>query len=101
MDTYIILSKYTSLGWKYAAPDDARKRWDVIAASLQKTLNGTVLANYVSMGGYDSVTIIAIPPGQDFQIFQCMRFLQQPGDVEITVLRAWEFDAYAPPKKGN
>jgi len=51
MDTYVILSKYTSEGWKYAGPDDARKRWEVIAASLQKTLNGKVLAHYVCMGG--------------------------------------------------
>lgn len=101
MDTYIILSKYTSQGWKYATPDDARKRWDVIAASLQKTLNGKIHAHYVTMGGYDSVVIFAIPPGQDFRFFQCLRFLQQPGDVEITALRAWEFDAFAPPKKAN
>ena len=101
MDTYVILSKYTSEGWKYAGPDDARKRWEVIAASLQKTLNGKVLAHYVCMGGYDSVVIVAIPPGQDFHILQCLRFLQQPGDVDITVLRAWEFDVFAPPKKGS
>jgi uncharacterized protein with GYD domain len=96
MDTFIILSKYTSQGRKYANPDDARKRWDVIAASLAKTLKGEVKSHYVTMGGYDSVVTFSVPPGQDFHIFQCLNFLQAPGDVEITLLRAWEFDAFAP-----
>lgn len=97
MDTYIILSKYTSEGRKYARPEHARRRWEVIAASLEKTLKGKVQSHFVTQGGYDSVVTFSIPPGQDFKMFQCLTFLQEPGDVEITVLRAWDFDKYAPP----
>ena len=97
MDTFIILSKYTSQGRKYARPEHARKRWEVIAASLEKTLKGKVLSHYVTLGGYDSVVTVAIPPGQDLHMFQCLTFLQEPGDVDLTVMRAWEFDEYAPP----
>jgi uncharacterized protein with GYD domain len=97
MDTFIILSKYTSQGRKYAKPELARKRWEVIAASLEKTLKGKVQSHYVTMGGFDSVVTFSIPPGQDFHMFQCLNFLQEPGDVEITVMRAWEFDQFAPP----
>jgi uncharacterized protein with GYD domain len=99
MDTFIILSNYTSEGRKHATPDRARKRWDVIATSLEKTLNGKVQSHYVTMGGYDSVVTVAIPPGQDFLFFRCLTSLQEPGDVEITVLRAWEFDEFAPATK--
>lgn len=96
MDTYIILSKYTPEGRKHAKPDDARRRWQVIAASLQNTLKGKVQSHYVTMGGYDSVVTFSIPPGQDFHMFQCLIGLQAPGDVEITVMRAWDFDQFAP-----
>lgn len=96
MDTFIILSKYTSEGRKYDTPEAARKRWNTIAASLEKTLNGKVLAHYVAMGEYDSVVIFSIPPGQDFRVLQCLKVLQQPGDVEIKVMKAWEFDQFAP-----
>ena len=99
MDTFIILSKYTPEGRKYAGPDLARKRWAVIAASLEKTLQGKVLSHHVTMGNYDSVVIFAIPPGRQFQLFQCLIALQVPGDVEITVMPAWEFDTFAPPAK--
>jgi uncharacterized protein with GYD domain len=100
MDTHIILSKYTSQGRQYVTPGAARTRWDIIAASLQNTLKGQVLSHYVTMGGYDSVVIFAIPPNQDYELFRCLTALLQPGDVEITVLRAWEFDKFAP-AKGN
>ena len=97
MDTFVILSKYTPAGRKYANPDDARKRWEVIAASLQKTLNGKPLAlrhpGELRFGGDFS-----IPPGQQFQMFQCLIALQAPGDVEITVMPAWDFDFRSPAK---
>jgi len=99
MDTYIILSKYTPAGRQYAMPIPARKRWEVIAASLQSTLKGTIHSHHVTMGGYDSVVTFSIPPGQEFHLFQCLIALQQPGDVEITVMRAWDFDTFAPPAK--
>lgn len=99
MDTFVILSKYTREGRKFARPEYARKRWETIAASLQKTLNGKVIANYVTMGPYDSVVIIEIPPGRQLQLFQCLIPVQEPGDVELTVMPAWEFDAFAPPAK--
>jgi uncharacterized protein with GYD domain len=99
MDTFVILSKYTPEGRKYARPDLARKRWDVIAASLQKTLGGAVLAHYVTLGPYDSLAIISIRPAQHFHMFQCLVAAQEPGDVEITVMPAWEFDQFAPPAK--
>ena len=99
MDTFVILSKYTPGGRKYAKPDQARKRWEFIAASLQNTLKGKVLAHYVTMGPYDSVVIIEIPPGRHFQLLQCLIPLQEPGDVELTVMPAWEFDTFAPPAK--
>lgn len=99
MDTYIILSKYTPAGRKYARPEHARKRFEVIAASLQKTLQGKVLSHYVTMGNYDSVLTFAIQPGRQFQLFQCLVGAQEPGDVEITVMPAWEFDTFAPPAK--
>ena len=60
MDTYVILSKYTSQGRKYATADQARKRWDVIAASLQSTLKGTILSHYVTLGSYDSVVTFTL-----------------------------------------
>jgi uncharacterized protein with GYD domain len=97
MDTYVILSKYTSQGRQYATPDQARKRWDVIAASLKSTLQGTILSHYVTLGAYDSVLTFTIPPNQDFRFLQCINQLLKPGDVEITILRAWEFDQFAPP----
>ena len=97
MDTYVILSKYTSLGRKHAKPDHARKRWDLVAYSLQTTLKGKIHSHHVTMGGYDSVVIFSIPAGRDFQLFQCLIALQEPGDVEITIMRAWEFDTFAPP----
>jgi len=31
-------------------------------------------------------------------MFQCLIALQAPGDVEITVMPAWEFDFFAPLK---
>ncbi len=99
MDTFVILSKYTPEGRKYAKPDLARKRWEVIAASLKKTLNGQILSHYVTLGGYDSVVIFSIPPGQHFHMFQCLIALQEPGDVELTVMPAWDFDQFAPPVK--
>ena len=98
MDTFVILSKYTPAGRKYANPDDARKRWAVIAASLQKTLSGKIHSHHVTMGSYDSVVIFSIPPGQQFHMFQCLIALQAPGDVEITVMPAWDFDFFAPLK---
>ncbi|HLZ01986.1 MAG TPA: GYD domain-containing protein [Bradyrhizobium sp.] len=96
MDTFIILSKYTSEGRKYATPEAARKRWTTIAASLEKTLGGKVLSHHVTMGDYDSVVIVTIQPNQDFRMFQCLNLLQQPGDVDITVMKAWDFDQFAP-----
>jgi hypothetical protein len=42
------------------------------------------------------VVTFSIPPGQDFHMFQCLIGLQAPGDVEITVMRAWDFDQFAP-----
>jgi uncharacterized protein with GYD domain len=95
-DTYIVLSKYTSAGRQYARPEHARRRWEVIEHSLRNTLKGTILSHHVTMGGYDSVVIFTIPPGQDFHLFQCLVALQQPGDVEITILRGWDFDKFAP-----
>jgi uncharacterized protein with GYD domain len=99
MDTFVILSKYTPAGRKYSKPDDARKRWDVIENSLKKTLGGTVIAHYVTLGPYDSVLIFAIRPSQHFQLFQCLVAAQEPGDVELTVMPAWEFNQFAPPAK--
>jgi uncharacterized protein with GYD domain len=99
MDTFIILSKYTSQGRKFATPEDARRRWNTIAASLENTLKGKVQSHYVTMGGYDSVVTFVIPPGQHFTLLKCLTILQEPGDVEITVLQAWEFDQFAPPAK--
>lgn len=96
MDTFIVLSKYTPQGRKYAKPEYARKRWEVIAASLEKTLQGKVLSHYVTMGDYDSVLTIAIPSSRHLQLFQCLIPVQEPGDVELTVMRAWEFDEFAP-----
>ena len=98
MDTFVILSKYTPAGRKYANPDDARKRWAVIAASLQKTLNGKIHSHHVTLGSYDSVVIFSIPAGQLLHMFQCLIALQAPGDVEITVMPAWDFDVFAPVK---
>jgi uncharacterized protein with GYD domain len=95
-DTYIILSKYTSEGRKHQRPDHARQRWEVIEHSLRNTLKGTVLSHHVTMGGYDSVVIFTLPPGQDFHLFQCIVLAQQPGDVELTILRGWDFDKFAP-----
>ena len=97
MDTYVVLAKYTSEGRKFATPDHARKRWDTIANSLKSTLGGELQSHYVTMGGYDAVVTFRIPPGRDFQLFQCFVYLQVPGDIEITVLRAWEFNQFAPP----
>jgi uncharacterized protein with GYD domain len=99
MDTFVILSKYTPAGRKYANPNDARKRWDVIEASLKNTLGGTVIAHYVTLGPYDSVLIFAIRPAQHFHLFQCLVAAQEPGDVEITVMPAWEFNQFAPAAK--
>ncbi len=98
-DTFIILSKYTSQGRKFAKPEAARKRWGVIAASLKNTLKGEVQSHYVTMGGYDSIVTVSIAPNQDFKMFQCLTALQEPGDVEISVMRAWDFDKFAPPPK--
>ncbi len=96
MDTYVVLMRYTSEGRKFATADHARKRWSTIEASLKNTLQGEVLSHYVTMGAYDAVVTFRIPPGRDFQLFQCLIYLQVPGDVEIAVLRAWEFNQFAP-----
>lgn len=98
-DIFIILSKYTTAGRKFAKPEYARKRFETIAASLQRTLNGRVLSHYVTLGNYDSVLTFEIPPGRQLQLYQCLVGAQEPGDVEITVMPAWEFDKYAPPAK--
>jgi uncharacterized protein with GYD domain len=99
MDTYVVLMRYTSEGRKFATPVHARKRWTTIETSLKNTLRGEVLSHYVTMGAYDSVVTFRIPtddPERDFALFQCLIYLQVPGDIEVTVLRAWEFNQFAP-----
>jgi uncharacterized protein with GYD domain len=98
-DTYVVLMRYTSEGRKHALPEHARKRWTTIEASLRNTLKGEVLSHYVTMGAYDSIVTFRIPsePGIDFVLFQCLVYLQVPGDIEVTVMRAWEFNQFAPP----
>jgi uncharacterized protein with GYD domain len=95
MDTYIVLLKYTSAGRRFAGPEYARRRWELIETSLKQTLKGEVLSSFVSMGEYDAVVTFSIPPHQDFHLFQCLQTLQEPGDVELTVLRAWTFEEFA------
>ena len=99
MDTFIVLAKYTSQGRKFFTPEDARKRWGLIAESLEKQ-GGNVQSHFVTMGGYDSVVTFQFPSGRDFTLFQCLNYLQAPGDIEVIVLRAWQFSQFAPTQAG-
>lgn len=94
VDIYVFLMKYTEAGVKYADAEHSKARWKQIESSLQGTLGGKVLSHYVCTGPYDAVVTVQVKPGQDFQIFQCLRILRAVGDVEITVLRAFEFGQF-------
>jgi uncharacterized protein with GYD domain len=94
MDIYVFLVKYTQAGVKYGDAEHAKSRWQQIEASLQRTLGGRLISHYVCLGPYDGVVTLEVPPGRDFQLFQCLRGIRAVGDIELTVLRAFDFRVF-------
>ena len=97
MDRYIFLLRLVG---KFGDKADITSRLRLILASLNNTLSGTLLSLHATLGEYDFVAIVDIPAGQDLTVMDCLKALRSPGDVEITILRAFDYQkAYpeAPP----
>jgi uncharacterized protein with GYD domain len=88
VDRYIFLLKLVG---KFGSDADIAGRLRTILDSLEKTLRGKLISLHGTMGEYDFVAIVDIPKDQDPTIFSCLKALRAPGDVELTILRAFEY----------
>lgn len=96
MNGYVVLIRYTPTGAQFATPADARRRLQRALQSATETLGGRLLSLDATLGVYDYVARLDVPPGQDLTILQCKNLLCSPGDIEVTVLRAFGFDDVFP-----
>ena len=88
MDRYIFLLRLVG---KIGDKGEIATRLKVILESLDHTLHGRLVSLHATMGEYDFVAIVDIPEGQDMIIYDCLKALRSPGDVEITILRACDY----------
>jgi uncharacterized protein with GYD domain len=92
VERYIFLLRLVG---KIGDKSQITSRLEVILASLDKTLHGNLVSLHATMGEYDFVAIVDIPKDQDLTIYDCLKALRSPGDVEITILRAFDYrEAY-------
>jgi uncharacterized protein with GYD domain len=99
VDKYIFLLKLVG---RFGAKSDVESRLRLVLNSLEQTLRGRLIALHATMGEYDFVAIADIPADQDKRLFDCLVGLRGPGDVEVTILRAFDYlEIYpgAPPKR--
>ena len=87
MDRYIFLLRLVG---KFGDNSQITSRLRVILDSLENTLHGRLVSLHATMGEYDFVAIVDIPKDQDLTVFDCLKALRSPGDVELTILRAFE-----------
>lgn len=92
MDRYIFLLRLVG---KFGDKSAIGSRLRVILDSLEKTLRGRLVSLHATMGEHDFVAIVDIPKDQDLTILDCLKALRSPGDVELTILRAFDYrEAY-------
>ena len=84
MGTYITLANYTDQGIR--AISEAPGRVDT-AKELAKSLGGELKAFYLTMGGYDLVTISEAPDDETVAKYALM--LGAAGNIRTTTLRAF------------
>jgi len=87
-DRYIFLLTFVGKLGDSAA---IASRLKVILESLKKTLSGELVSLHVTMGDYDFVAIVDIPKDKDRTILDCLRLLRSPGDIRVTILRAFDY----------
>lgn len=96
MNGYVILLKYTPTARQYATGESVRRRLEPVLRSAAQTLGGQLVSIDVTLGAYDYVARLEVPPGRDLQLFQCLIEFGKPGDFEVTVLRAFGIDDVYP-----
>lgn len=93
---YVVLLKYTTAGRQHATREGVRRRLAPVMSSAAQTLGGELLSVEATLGPYDYVARLAVPPDRDVQIFQCLVNFQNLGDFDITVMRAVSIDEAYP-----
>jgi uncharacterized protein with GYD domain len=96
MDGYVILLRYTPTGAQHATSEAVRRRLQPVLQSAAATLRGQLVSLDVTLGAYDFVARLEIPPGQERRIMQCFNDFRRPGDFDVTVLRAFGLDDVFP-----
>lgn len=89
MPTYITLWNYTQDGIENI--DESPDRLDD-AVELVESLGGELKAFYLTMGGYDIVTVTEFP--DDDAAASALLRIGQAGAVSSETLRAWPEDEY-------
>jgi uncharacterized protein with GYD domain len=93
VDRYIFLLKLVG---KFGADPELGERLQTILTSLKNTLNGRLVSLHATMGEYDFVAIVDIPEGQDKLLYSCLKALRSPGDIDLTILRAFDYQQIFP-----
>ena len=89
MPTYLILSSYTDQGIRNVK--DSPKRLDA-AKKLLKSMGGEFKQFYLTMGAYDSATIVEAP--NDEAIAKFALAAGSLGNIRTTTLKAFPEDEY-------
>jgi uncharacterized protein with GYD domain len=88
MDRYIFLLRLVG---KFGDKTEIASRLRLILDSLEHTLRGRLISLHATLGEYDFVAIVDIPEGQDMIVFDCLKLMRSPGDVDLTILRAFDY----------
>jgi uncharacterized protein with GYD domain len=92
MNGYVVLLRYTPTARQFATAEAVHRRLEPVLRSAAQTLGGSLVSLDVTMGAYDYIARLEVPPGRDAQIFQCLVEFRKPGDFDVTVLRAFGID---------
>jgi uncharacterized protein with GYD domain len=89
MSTYIILANWTDQGIR--AVKDSAKRLDAGRAALE-AVGGEIRAFFMTMGGYDMVTVMTAP--DDAAVARYILSLGRQGNLRTQTLKAFDEAEY-------